>query len=222
MNRHPAQGSDRQSYNSDGLFCFMDIVAKEAEGYAKDHTTPMSELIEEVEHFTLTRTLYPSMLTGRVEGRFLQLTAQLSGAHRIVDIGTFTGYSALAMAEVLPDDGEILTIEQNPDHAKIAQNFFNRSPSLSKINLRVGEALEILKTLPSEKTDLVFIDADKRNYSAYYRESMRILRIGGLILADNALWYGGIFDPKDDEDRAMADFNKLVNADTRTEKLFLT
>ena len=200
----------------------MDIVAKEAEGYARDHTTPMSELLEEVEYFTLTRTIYPSMLTGRVEGRFLQLAAQLSGARYIVDIGTFTGYSALAMAEVLPDDGKILTIEQNPDHAKIAQNFFNQSPSVSKINLRIGEALEILKTLPDEKTDLVFIDADKRNYSAYYRESMRILRIGGLILADNALWYGRIFDPKDDEGRAMADFNKLVNADSRTEKLFLT
>ena len=222
MNRNLARGSDRQPDNPDGVLCFMDIVAKGAEGYARDHTTPMSELLEEVEYFTLTRTLYPSMLTGRVEGRFLQLAAQLSGARYIVDIGTFTGYSALAMAEVLPDDGEILTIEQNPDHAKIAQNFFNRSPSVFKINLRIGEALEILKTLPDEKTDLVFIDADKRNYSAYYRESMRILRIGGLILADNALWYGRIFDPKDDDGRAMADFNELVNTDSRTEKLFLT
>ena len=200
----------------------MDIVAREAEGYARDHTTPMSELLEEVEYFTLTRTLYPSMLTGRVEGRFLQLAAQLSGAHYIVDIGTFTGYSALAMAEVLPDDGKILTIEQNPDHARTAQDFFNRSPSGFKINLLIGEAMEILETLPDEKTDLVFIDADKRNYSAYYRESMRILRTGGLILADNALWYGRIFDPKDDEGRAMADFNELVNTDNRAEKLFLT
>ncbi len=200
----------------------MDIVAREAEGYARDHTTPMSELLEEVEHFTLTRTLHPSMLTGRVEGRFLQLAVQLSGARCIVDIGTFTGYSALAMAEVLPDNGEILTIEQNQDHAKVAQNFFSMSPSTSKINLRIGKALEILKTLPDEKTDLVFIDADKLNYSAYYRESMRILRTGGLILADNALWYGRIFDPKDDESLAMADFNELVNADSRTEKMFLT
>ena len=88
--------------------------------------------------------------------------------------------------------------------------------------LRLGEALEILKTLPDAKTDLVFIDADKRNYSAYYRESIRILRDGGLILADNALWYGRIFDPKDEESRAMADFNELVNADDRSEKLFLT
>ena len=206
----------------DAAFCFMDIVAREAEEYARDHTTPMSELLEEVEYFTLTRTLYPSMLTGRVEGRFLQLTAQLSGAQHIVDIGTFTGYSAIAMAEVLPDDGKILTIEQNPDHARIAQDFFNRSPIGFKINLRIGEALDVLKTLPDEKTDLVFIDADKRNYSAYYREAMRILRVGGLILADNALWYGRIFDPKDDESRAMADFNEMVNADSRAEKLFLT
>jgi caffeoyl-CoA O-methyltransferase len=200
----------------------MDIVAKEAEEYASDHTTPMSALLEEVEYFTLTRTPYPSMLTGRVEGRFLQIVAQLSGARNIVDIGTFTGYSALAIAEVLPDDGEILTIENNADHAKIAQDFFDRSPSGPKITLRTGEALEILKTLPDVKTDLVFIDADKRNYNAYYRESMRILRTGGLILADNALWYGRIFDPNDDDSRAMAGFNELVKKDTRAEKLFLT
>jgi caffeoyl-CoA O-methyltransferase len=212
----------RQSDNSSGIYSFMDIVAKEAEEYAADHTTPMSALLEEIEYFTLTQTPYPSMLTGRVEGRFLQMFAQLSGARHIVEIGTFTGYSALAMAEVLPRDGEILTIEHNMNHAKIAQGFFDRSPSGSKITLRTGDALEILKTLPDAKTDFVFIDADKRNYSAYYKESLRILRTGGLILADNALWYGRIFDPKDDESRAMADFNELVKEDSRAEKLFLT
>ncbi len=200
----------------------MDKVAKEAEEYASEHTTPLSPLLEEIENFTLKDTPYPSMLTGRVEGRFLRLVAQLSGARRIVDIGTFTGYSALAMAEVLPDSGKIVTIENNPDHAKTAQGFFDRSPSGFKITLRKGNALEILKTLPDAKTDLVFIDADKQNYGAYYRESMRILRNGGLILADNALWYGRIFNPKDDESRAMADFNELVKADDRAEKLFLT
>lgn len=200
----------------------MDVVAKEAEEYALDHTTPMSALLEEVEQFTLTKAPYPSMLTGRVEGRFLQLVVQLCGARCIVDIGTFTGYSALTMAEVMPDDGELLTIENNKDHARIAQAFFDRSHSRSKIALRTGEALGILKTLPDAKTDLVFIDADKRNYISYYREAMRILRTGGLILADNALWYGRIFDPKDDDSRAVADFNELVKKDTRTEKLFLT
>jgi caffeoyl-CoA O-methyltransferase len=200
----------------------MDIVAKEAEEYALEHTTPLSALLEEIEHLTLTGTAYPSMLTGRVEGRFLQLVARLSNARHIVDIGTFTGYSALAMAEVLPDDGKLVTIERDLDHAKIAQGFFDRSAIGSKITLRIGEALAILKRLPDAKTDLVFIDADKQNYSAYYKESMRIVRNGGFIIADNALWYGKVLNPKDEESRGIADFNELVKKDNRVEKLFLT
>lgn len=203
-------------------YCFMDIVAKEAEDYALDHTTPLSPLLEEIERFTLTGTSYPSMLTGRVEGRFLQLMVRLSGAMRIVDIGTFTGYSALAMAEAMPEGGEILTIENNPEHARIAGGFFDRSPAGPRITLRQGDALSILKTLPEAATDIVFIDADKSNYGAYYMESMRILRNGGLILADNALWYGRIFDPQDEDSRAVAEFNEMVKADDRAEKLFLT
>lgn len=216
------QGPDRRAANVAGIYSFMDLVAKEAEEYAADHTTAMSPLLEEVESFTLSKTPFPSMLTGRVEGRFLQLTVQLSGAQRIVDIGTFTGYSALAMAEVLPEGGTILTIEHNPEHAKIAQAFFDQSPHGAKIELRLGVALEVLKTLPDAETDLVFIDADKQNYGAYYWQSMRILRNGGLILADNALWYGRIFDPKDEESRAVAEFNDMVKADRHAEKLFLT
>jgi predicted O-methyltransferase YrrM len=215
-------GRDHNRDGQGGVYSYMDIVAKEAEEYASAHTSPMSPLLEEVESFTLTKTPYPNMLTGRVEGRLLQLVTQLSGARQVVEIGTFTGYSALAMAEVLPGDGRVLTIEHNPAHAKIARGFFDSSPGGCRITLRLGEALEVLKTLPDAETDLVFIDADKENYGAYYRESMRILRDGGLILADNALWYGRVFDPKDDESRAMAEFNELVNADKRAEKLFLT
>jgi caffeoyl-CoA O-methyltransferase len=209
-------------HNQPGIYSFMDVVAREAEEYAADHTSPMSPLLEEIEQFTLTGTPYPSMLTGRVEGRFLQLLVQLSGARNIVEIGTFTGYSALAMAEALPPEGTILTIDHNADHAAIARDFFSRSPSDGKITLRIGEAVEILKTLPDGRTDLVFIDADKHNYGAYYEESMRILRNGGLILADNVLWYGRIFNPQDPESRAMAAFNEMVNIDSRAEKLFLT
>jgi predicted O-methyltransferase YrrM len=212
----------RERDGQGGVYSYMDIVAEEAEEYASAHTSPMSPLIEEVESFTLTKTPYPNMLTGRVEGRFLQLVTQLSGARQVVEIGTFTGYSALAMAEVLPDGGRLLTIEHNPAHAEIARGFFDRSPGGARITLRLGEALEILKTLPQAETDLVFIDADKENYAAYYREAMRILRDGGLILADNALWYGRVFDPRDGESRTMAEFNELVNADNRAEKLFLT
>lgn len=212
----------KQTKPSSPIHSFMDIVARQAEEYAAAHTSPLSPLLEEIEDFTLTSTPYPSMLTGRVEGRFLQLVVQLTGARRIVEIGTFTGYSALAMAEVLPADGELITIEHNPEHAQIAQGFFNRSSCREKISLREGEALEVLKTLPDAKTDLVFIDADKHNYGAYYHESMRILQTGGLVLADNALWYGRIFDPQDEDSRAMAEFNEIVKTDERAEKLFLT
>ena len=222
MKEHDRRGSGWRGDTAAGIHSYMDIVAKEAEEYALAHTSPLSLLLEEVEAYTLAKTAYPSMLTGRVEGRFLQLVTQLSNARQIVEIGTFTGYSAIAMAEVLPENGRILTIERNPDHAKIAQEFFDRSTSGTKITLCLGEAREILKSLPEAETDLVFIDADKQNYTAYYRESMRMLRNNGLILADNALWYGRIFDPQDDESRAMADFNEMVNADKRAEKLFLT
>ncbi len=218
MGKNHKQDLDGQG----GVYSYMDIVAREAEEYASAHTSPMSPLLEEVESFTLSKTPYPNMLTGRVEGRFLQLVTRLSGARQVVEIGTFTGYSALSMAEVLPDDGRVLTIEHNPAHAEIARGFFGRSPEGFRITLRLGEALDILKTLPDAETDLVFIDADKENYAAYYREAMRILRDGGLILADNALWYGRVFDPGDGESRAMAEFNELVNTDNRAEKLFLT
>ena len=109
MSQNNFQGVNSKVNCMPVMRCFMDMVAKEAEEYAMDHTTPMPALLEEVENFTLTRTANPNMLTGRVEGRFLQLMTQLSGARQIVDIGTFTGYSAFAMAEALPDGGKILT-----------------------------------------------------------------------------------------------------------------
>lgn len=211
-----------QAARPGGIYCFMDVVAKEAERYATEYTTPMSDLLEEVERFTLTETVLPSMLTGRVQGRFLQLVVQLLGAKRIVEIGTLTGYSALAMAEALPHDGRLITVDHHPAYAMIAQDFFDRSPSGHKITLRIGKGLDILKSLPDAGTDLVFIDADKRNYIAYYEESLRILRDGGLMLVDNTLWHGKIFNPQDEPSRAVVEFNDMVKADNRVEKLFLT
>lgn len=222
MGKNNSGTAGGQKENGETIHSFMDIVAGEAEQYAADHTSPMSPLLEEIESYTLKKTGYPSMLTGRVEGRFLQLIVALSGFRDVVDIGTFTGYSALAMAESVPPDGTVLTIEHNSANADIAQGFFDRSPQGRKIVLQRGEAIDILKSLPTEATDLVFIDADKANYLAYYHESMRILRGGGLIVADNALWYGRIFEPKDEDSKAMAIFNEEVNADNRVEKLFLT
>lgn len=211
-----------QQETDQAIHSFMDMVAGEAEEYAAGHTTPMSPLLEEIANYTLKKTESPSMLTGRIEGRFLQLIIALSAFKNVIDIGTFTGYSALAMAESIPPDGKVLTIEHNSAYADIAQGFFNRSPHGYKIKLQQGEAIDILKLLPAEATDLVFIDADKTNYLAYYQESMRILRPGGFIVVDNALWYGRIFEPKDEDSKAIALFNEEVNTDNRVEKLFLT
>ena len=214
--------AENKPETSKTIHSFMDVVAWEAEQYAADHTSPMSPLLEEIENYTLNETNYPSMLTGRVEGRFLQLIIALSGAKNIIDIGTFTGYSALAMAEAVDAEGRVLTIEHNSASADIAQAFFARSPHGNKIDLRLGEAIDVLQSLPDKSFDLVFIDADKTNYPAYFRESMRILRKGGLILVDNVLWYGRIFNPQDEDSKAVAAFNEEVNGDARTEKLFLT
>lgn len=222
MRKNSSGNAGEQQVTGKAIHSFMDMVAGEAEQYAADHTSPMSPLLEEIESYTLRETDYPSMLTGRVEGRFLQLIVALSKSRDLVEIGTFTGYSALAMAESVPPDGKVLTIEHSPANADIAQGFFDRSPHGSKIALQRGEGIDVLKSLPSEATDLVFIDADKANYLAYYHESMRILRKGGLIVVDNALWYGRIFEPKDEDSKAMALFNEEVNADNRAEKLFLT
>lgn len=221
MNSNHAQQKAVQGKTADKAHCFMEKVAMDAEKYCAHHTTPMSPLLEEIAFFSLNNTPYPSMLTGRVEGRFLQLIIQLSGARNVIDIGTFTGYSALAMAEALPPEGEVITIEHNPEHAEIAQGFFSRSSSAEKIQLRQGEALDFLKTLPDGEVDLVFIDADKTDYSAYYQEAMRIVTNGGFILADNALWYGRVLDPQAEDDLAIAAFNEEVNADNRAEKLLL-
>jgi len=222
MENKSSKKADGQQETGQAIYSFMDMVAGGAERYAANHSSPMSPLLEEIENYTLKQTEYPSMLTGRIEGRLLQLIITLSGFRDVIDIGTFTGYSALAMAESIPSDGNVLTIEHNPANADIAQGFFDRSPHGCKINLQRGEAINILKSLPSDAIDLVFIDADKANYLAYYHESLRVLRKGGFIVADNTLWYGRIFEPKDDDSRAVALFNEEVNADNRVEKLFLT
>ncbi len=220
-----ATGNDKTNLkkgNGTGILCFMDTVSREAEEYAFEHTSPMSPLLEEIEQYTLAESPYPGMLTGRVQGRFLQLIVFLSAAKKVIEIGTFTGYSALAMAEALGPEAEVVTIEHDSENADIAQGFFDRSPHGDKIVIHRGEAIDILQTLPDGEADIVFIDADKTNYLAYYHESMRILRQGGLILADNALWYGRVFDPKDDDSRAVAAFNEEVKKDGHAEKLLLT
>lgn len=197
-------------------------LPEELARYVEENVGPVSPLLEELERETRERTGRPGMLTGRVEGSFLRMLVRLSGAKKIVEIGTFTGYSALMMAEGLPADGELVTCEVFGEYASIARKYFDRSPHGRKIRLVLGPAVETLGGISDESVDFVFIDADKEGYSLYYEESVRILRGGGLIAADNVLWYGRVLSPEDDDSRAIVSFNRRVMSDARVEKVMLT
>ncbi len=198
------------------------ILPEVIEQYAEEHTSSIPQLLEALEIETLENTAEPQMLSGRVEGRLLQMLIRISGARRVVEIGTFTGYSALMMAEALPEDGELITCEILKDYADIARRYFQKSPHAEKISLKVGPAINTLRQIPGESVGFVFIDADKVSYTRYYEESLRILRKGGLIAADNALWSGFVLAPHDENSRAIASFNRRVKEDDRVEKVMLT
>jgi caffeoyl-CoA O-methyltransferase len=197
------------------------LVPEEIERYAETHTEPVDPLLEELREETYAKTSDPQMQVGRVEGTLLKLLVRLSGARTVLEIGMFTGYSALMMAEGLPEDGRLTTCDVDPEAEAIARRFFARSPHGRKITIRMGPALETIRTL-APPIDFVFIDADKENYPNYYAAVLPLLPSGGLIVADNVLWSGKVLDPKERTDRAIARFNDVVAADDRVEKVLLT
>jgi caffeoyl-CoA O-methyltransferase len=198
------------------------FILKEVEQYAESHTGPVSPIFLELERETIEETDRANMLTGRVVGIFLKMLVQVSGAKKVVEIGTFTGYSALMMASGLPEGGELVTCEVSVEYARIARKYFDRSPHGKKIDVQVAPALETVKKIPDGSVDFVFIDADKRSYHLYYEESLRLLRQGGLIAVDNVLWYGSVLSPHDEDSRAITSFNEMVLKDERVENVILT
>lgn len=199
----------------------LTLVPTDIEKYAQEHTEVPAPLFEELRQTTWERMSSPQMQVGRLEGTFLRMLVRMTRARRVLEIGTFTGYSALMMAEGLPDDGELLTCDLDPKAEAIARDFFARSPHGRKIALRMGPALETLKTLQGP-FDLAFIDADKGSYSAYYDAVLPLLRTGGLLVADNTLWSGRVLHPQSPDDHAIVAFNDKVAADPRVEKVLLT
>ncbi len=194
------------------------LVPTAIEEYCTAHSTAPAPLLEEVQAYTNRNLAFAQMVVGPLEAAFLQMMVRTTGARRILEIGTFTGYSALAMAEALPADGEIVTCEVDPKHAEIAGRFFARSPHGKKIVLRLGPALSTLGELTDAPPfDFVFLDADKENYINYYELVLPRLKTGGLIVADNVLWSGRVLDPSEESDRAVVRFNQLVRGDLRVE-----
>ena len=199
----------------------MEFLDEKIEEYAFNHTSYEGNLLKRLEEETYEKLEIPQMTTGRIEARFLKLLARLVGAKRILEIGTFAGYSALSMAEALPEDGELITCEIDPEAIVFAKRYFDLSPHGKKIALLEGAALDSLKSI-SGSFDMAFIDADKENYSNYYEAILPMIRYGGLIAVDNVLWSGRVLDPKDKSDKAIHQFNERVIQDKRVESVLLT
>ena len=193
------------------------------EEYISVHSTPENEVLESIVRDTHIHILNPHMLSGHVQGRVLSMISHMIRPNRILELGTFTGYSALCLAEGLSEDGELVTIEHNDELEDTIRRNLAKSPLSSKIRLIIGDAKEYL---PSEAGlfDLVFIDADKREYCAYLDLVYPLIPVGGFILADNTLWDGHIIDPAYDKDKqtlGLRAFNDRLAADERFEKVIL-
>ncbi len=195
----------------------MDIVDPRIEEYVEQFTTPHDPLLAELSEETTRDLGAPQMLTGPVAGRLLEFLVWVSQPKRVVEIGTFSGHSALSMAGALPADGHIDACEIDPERAAFAQRYFDRSPHGSKITLHVGPALETLEKVSGE-FDFVFIDADKDGYVGYYEAVLPRLAERGLIVADNTLWSGRVVD----EASPIATFNEHVAADPRSVQVMLS
>ena len=198
------------------------IVDERVEAYAEEHTTQVGELFERLAEETRAETSAPQMMVGRIEGQFLARLVRLSGARRILELGTFTGYSSISMASALPDDGRIITCDVDPEATAIARRYMDESGHGDKIEIRLGPALETIETLEGP-FDLVFIDADKPSYRAYYEAALPLLAEDGVIIADNVLWSGRVAEEGGDEStQAIKDFNEHVRNDDRVVSVMLT
>ncbi len=197
------------------------IVPEVIESYALAHSQPFPSYMEELAEETQVRTDAPGMMSGGLGGGLLRMLALLVGARRILEIGMFTGFGTLAMAEALPPGGEIHTLELDADYLEIAGKYFDRSPAGDRIHVHIGPAAESLARL-SGPFDMAFLDADKENYLHYYEEVLRLLRPGGLLVVDNALWSGRVLEPRDPAAVAIARLNQRIAGDERVDRVLVT
>jgi caffeoyl-CoA O-methyltransferase len=200
------------------------LISEPLSDYIHEHTTPEPEVFERLRAETYASLESPQMQVGRVEGRFLELMVKVSGARRVLEIGTFSGYSAMAMAAGLPDEGRLITCDVDPVATSLARKYWDQSPWGHKIELRLGDAAQTLEQLVAagERFDLVFIDADKPGYVRYFDLALELLPVGGVILADNTLWSGKVLDPQEESDHAIVRFNAHVRACPRVEQVLLS
>ena len=191
--------------------------------YISAHTQAESELLQILNRETHAKILLPRMLSGHVQGKVLEMISKMINPDYILELGTYTGYSALCLATGLTEKGKLHTIEINDELETFTRSFFEKSEFANKINFHIGDALEIIPNLKNN-IDLVFIDADKRNYLSYYEAIISKVKKGGFILADNVLWGNKVIDEVDDNDlytKGIIEFNKFVHEDKRVDNVIL-
>lgn len=200
----------------------MDFLDKRIEEYTENHTSPESEVLIELDRDTNMNILIPRMLSGHLQGRVLSMLSKMIQPKTILEIGTYTGYSAICLAEGLKENGKLYTIDINEELEDMARSYFEKANITKQVDFRIGNALDIIPEIKEDQFDLVFIDADKNNYLNYYELVIDRVNSGGYIIADNVLWSGKVTmetDKMDPDTFAINEFNKHILADSRVENV---
>lgn len=201
----------------------MDFLPENIEKYVDLHTREEPEILKKLGRETYAKVMMPRMLSGHLQGRFLKMICTMVNPSQILEVGTFTGYSALCLAEGLKEGGMVHTIDINEELAPMVSRYIKEAGMENKIKTYTGNALDIIPTL-NYTFDLVFLDADKENYSKYYELAIHKLRKGGFIVADNVLWSGKVTEPRrkaDEETIALMDYNEMIMRDPRVENVLV-
>lgn len=193
---------------------------KSLEKYAEQHTKMIHPLLDELKAVTIECTEAPQMMVGNLEGKFLQLMCALTNARDILEIGTFTGYSTLCMADAIGPNGHITTVDINAETSRIAQKYIAQAGYQDRVTFVIGDALEVIDSL-NRPLDLVFIDADKIRYDSYYESLLPLVRPAGFLIFDNMLWSGRVLHPQTSDDHALNNLNKKLTSDPRVENFLI-
>jgi|TARA_B100000586_G_scaffold155114_1_gene112834 caffeoyl-CoA O-methyltransferase len=199
----------------------MKLVSKEIEKYCEKVSLHDNDLLKDLSRKTWDEEEIPQMLSGPLVSGLLYFLIKITRAKRVLEVGMFTGYSTLKIAEALPDDGEVYSCELMEKHVKTAKSWFNKSDVGYKIKVHQGEAITILESFHVGSFDMLFIDADKINYPEYYRRGTVLLKKGGIAVLDNMLWNGEVLKPKDDNAKALRETAELIKNNNRLESLLL-
>ena len=200
----------------------MDFISDKLADYLNKNSEKEPEILSQLSKETHQKILQPRMLSGHIQGRFLSFISKIKSPEKILEIGTYTGYSTICLAEGLSKNGKIDTIDKNEELIKIQNKYFEKSGFRNKIIQHTGNALDILKNL-NEKYDIIFIDADKENYINYFNQVSNKLSKNGIIISDNVLWSGKVLDSNqmDEETSTLVQFNKIINSDKRFKSIIL-